>query len=65
MRSVGFQPAEPLKIWVVSDGRAGIENQALGLGEVRRTRGTGVAGQQRGGQRPGGAGSVHGGLSDG
>ena len=33
MRSVGFQPAEPIKIWVVSDGRAGIENQALGLGE--------------------------------
>ncbi|UPT63768.1 MAG: mitochondrial fission ELM1 family protein [Hyphomonadaceae bacterium JAD_PAG50586_4] len=34
MRSVGFQPAEPIKIWVVSDGRAGIENQALGLGEA-------------------------------
>ena len=39
MRSVGYQPAEPLKIWAVSDGRAGIENQALGLAEAigRRT----------------------------
>jgi len=39
MRSVGFQPAEPLKVWAVSDGRAGIENQALGLAEAiaRRT----------------------------
>lgn len=26
--------AEPLSIWVVSDGRAGIENQALGLAEA-------------------------------
>lgn len=34
MRSVGYQPAEPLKVWVVSDGRAGIENQALGLAEA-------------------------------
>lgn len=34
MRSVGFQPAEPLTLWVVSDGRAGIENQALGLAEA-------------------------------
>ena len=24
----------PLSIWVVSDGRAGIENQALGLAEA-------------------------------
>lgn len=39
MRSVGFQPAEPLILWAVSDGRAGIENQALGLAEAiaRRT----------------------------
>jgi mitochondrial fission protein ELM1 len=39
MRSVGFQPAEALKVWAVSDGRAGIENQALGLAEAlsRRT----------------------------
>ena len=39
MRSVGFQPAEPLDVWVVTDGRAGIENQALGLAEAmgRRT----------------------------
>lgn len=34
MRSVGFQPAEPLRVWAVSDGRAGIENQALGLAEA-------------------------------
>ena len=34
MRSVGFQPAEPLNVWAVSDGRAGIENQALGLAEA-------------------------------
>jgi hypothetical protein len=31
-----FRPhsTEPLRIWVVSDGRAGIENQALGLAEA-------------------------------
>jgi hypothetical protein len=34
MRSVGYQPAEPLKVWAVTDGRAGIENQALGLAEA-------------------------------
>lgn len=34
MRSAGFQPAEPLTVWAVSDGRAGIENQALGLAEA-------------------------------
>jgi uncharacterized protein len=34
MRSVGFQPAEPLEVWAVSDGRAGIEAQALGLAEA-------------------------------
>ena len=34
MRSVGYQPAEAPKVWVVSDGRAGIENQALGLAEA-------------------------------
>ena len=34
MKSVGYQPAEPLKVWAVSDGRAGIENQALGLAEA-------------------------------
>jgi len=27
-------PSSPLSIWVVSDGRAGIENQALGLAEA-------------------------------
>ena len=39
MRSVGFQPAEPINVWAVSDGRAGIENQAVGLAEAlaRRT----------------------------
>ena len=39
MRSVGFQPAEPLRVWAVTDGRAGIEAQALGLAEAiaRRT----------------------------
>ncbi len=39
MRSAGFQPAEPLQVWAVTDGRAGIENQALGLAEAisRRT----------------------------
>ena len=34
MRSVGYQPAEPLQIWAVTDGRAGIENQAVGLAEA-------------------------------
>ncbi len=34
MRSVGYQPAEPIRIWAVTDGRAGIENQALGLAEA-------------------------------
>jgi uncharacterized protein len=34
MRSVGYQPADPIKIWVVSDGRRGIENQAIGLAEA-------------------------------
>jgi mitochondrial fission protein ELM1 len=34
MRSVGYQPAEALHVWAVSDGRAGIENQALGLAEA-------------------------------
>jgi hypothetical protein len=39
MRSVGYQPAEPLQVWAVTDGRAGIENQAVGLAEAigRRT----------------------------
>ena len=34
MRSAGFQPAESLSVWAVTDGRAGIENQALGLAEA-------------------------------
>ncbi len=34
MRSVGFSPAGPIRVWAVSDGRAGIENQALGLAEA-------------------------------
>jgi hypothetical protein len=34
MPTVGFQPAQPLTVWAVSDGRAGIENQALGLAEA-------------------------------
>lgn len=38
MRSVGYQPAEPVNIWAVSDGRAGIENQALGLAEAINRR---------------------------
>jgi uncharacterized protein len=33
MRSVGYQPAEAITVWTVTDGRAGIENQALGLAE--------------------------------
>jgi len=39
LRSVGYQPAEPINVWAVSDGRAGIENQAVGLAEAlaRRT----------------------------
>jgi mitochondrial fission protein ELM1 len=39
MKTVGFQGAQTLSIWAVSDGRAGIENQALGLAEAiaRRT----------------------------
>ncbi|HVZ99549.1 MAG TPA: mitochondrial fission ELM1 family protein [Caulobacterales bacterium] len=39
MRSAGFQSAEPLQVWAVSDGRSGIENQAVGLAEAiaRRT----------------------------
>jgi len=39
MRSVGYQPAEAVNVWAVSDGRAGIENQAVGLAEAlsRRT----------------------------
>ncbi|MBY0564302.1 MAG: mitochondrial fission ELM1 family protein [Hyphomonadaceae bacterium] len=38
MRSVGYQPAEPLRVWIVTDGRAGIENQALGLAEAMHRR---------------------------
>jgi mitochondrial fission protein ELM1 len=34
MRSAGYQPAEPLVVWAVTDGRAGIEAQALGLAEA-------------------------------
>lgn len=34
MRSVGFQPAEPINVWTVTDGRAGIEAQAVGLAEA-------------------------------
>ncbi len=34
MKSVGFQPAEPLRVWTLTDGRPGIENQALGLAEA-------------------------------
>lgn len=39
MKTVGFQSATTLRVWAVSDGRAGIENQALGLAEAiaRRT----------------------------
>ena len=39
MRSAGYQPAEPLQIWAVTDGRAGIQAQAQGLAEAiaRRT----------------------------
>jgi len=38
MRSAGFQPAEPINVWTVTDGRAGIENQALGLAEAMSRR---------------------------
>ena len=31
--------AGPTRIWVVSDGRRGIENQALGLAEAVERRG--------------------------
>lgn len=34
MRSAGYQPAEPLNVWIATDGRAGIEAQALGLAEA-------------------------------
>ena len=34
MRSAGYQPAEPLNVWTITDGRAGIEAQALGLAEA-------------------------------
>jgi mitochondrial fission protein ELM1 len=34
VRSAGYQPAEPLNVWTVTDGRAGIEAQALGLAEA-------------------------------
>lgn len=34
MRSAGYQPAEPVSVWIVTDGRAGIEAQALGLAEA-------------------------------
>lgn len=34
MRRVGFQSADALTIWTVTDGRAGIEAQALGLAEA-------------------------------
>jgi mitochondrial fission protein ELM1 len=34
LRSAGYQPAEPLNVWAVTDGRAGIEAQALGLAEA-------------------------------
>lgn len=39
MQTVGYQPAKTLRIWTVTDGRVGIENQALGLAEAiaRRT----------------------------
>jgi len=39
MRPVGFERAQPLRIWAVSDGRPGHANQALGLAEAiaRRT----------------------------
>jgi mitochondrial fission protein ELM1 len=38
MRSAGFQPAEPINVWAVTDGRAGIENQAVGLAEALSRR---------------------------
>lgn len=38
MRSVGYQPAEPIEVWTISDGRAGIENQAVGLAEALARR---------------------------
>ncbi len=38
MRSVGYQPAEPLNVWTVTDGRAGIEAQAVGLAEALARR---------------------------
>lgn len=34
MRTVGFERATPLRIWAVSDGKAGHANQALGLAEA-------------------------------
>ncbi|MGQ0532993.1 MAG: mitochondrial fission ELM1 family protein [Caulobacteraceae bacterium] len=34
MRSAGYQPAEPINVWTVTDGRAGIDAQALGLAEA-------------------------------
>jgi hypothetical protein len=35
---VGYQSAHPLQIWAVTDGRAGIQNQALGLAEALARR---------------------------
>ncbi|MEE9328532.1 MAG: mitochondrial fission ELM1 family protein [Parvularculaceae bacterium] len=32
--ATGFNPATPLRIWAVSDGRAGMENQVRGLAEA-------------------------------
>ncbi len=38
MKTVGFQAAEPLQVWTLTDGRTGIENQAMGLAEAMARR---------------------------
>ena len=47
MQTVGYQPAKTLRIWTVTDGRAGIENQALGLAEAIARRTPGEIGMKR------------------
>jgi uncharacterized protein len=47
MRSVGYQSAGTLVIWVVTDGRAGIENQALGLAEAIARRSPAIISPRR------------------
>lgn len=47
MRTVGFERATPLRIWAVSDGKAGHANQALGLAEAIARQSSGQVTQKR------------------